>query len=756
MHQPLSRRRFILEAAPASLCTVLFGPTVVIRQMGSGLPAWPDAEAEVFTPDQLRTLTAVADRILPPADDFPGAGAVGTAGFMDRMVARLFPEDEEIFLRGLAALDSRAADLAPGSRTFRGLAPEARDRVLESFEGEEFFVVFRGYTIYACFTLPEYGGNQGEAGWRLIGFEHRNVHDPPFGSYDRDQPEPPEPRLPEPTAPPPLQGSGPVRFEPADEVDFVVVGAGAAGGAIAWELARAGMKVVVLEQGPYLTERDFTHDEIAVRFRDRLTNDRDLQPQTFRNAPDGETSRGRALVYGRAVGGGTLHFTANWWRFRPVDFHEATLLGGLDGTALADWPIGYDDLEPYYTRAEQVMGVSGLAGSHPFEPPRSAPYPLPPLPVKSGGVLFERGARDLGWHPFPAPMAVLSRSYRGRPACRHCGYCEGFGCEWGAKSSSMASVIREAERTGRCEVRPHSYVHRIELDARGRARGVLYFDRDRREVFQRARAVVVSANGAETPRLLLMSESTRFPDGLANSSGWVGRCLMFNVGETVGGLFQHELNEWKSVQPSRVLWDFYDTDLGRGFYGGGGIDARFGSVTPAAFADGLARRVEPSWGDGLRQELARRFSRTMAVATHGTSLPLLANAIDLDPELKDDWGLPALRTTYRDHPDDLACGRFLSARALELLEAAGALETWSRPVEERMGSAHLLGTCRMGNDPETSVIDATHRTHDVPNLFLCDGSSLVTSGRGQPTGTIAALGFRAGELMARAARRGEI
>jgi choline dehydrogenase-like flavoprotein len=146
----------------------------------------------------------------------------------------------------------------------------------------------------------------------------------------------------------------------------------------------------------------------------------------------------------------------------------------------------------------------------------------------------------------------------------------------------------------------------------------------------------------------------------------------------------------------------------------------------------------------------------MAVATHGTSLPLLANAIDLDPELKDDWGLPALRTTYRDHPDDLACAWFLSARALELLEAAGALETWSEPVEEITRSAHLLGTCRMGNDQGTSVIDATHRTHDVPNLFLCDGSSLVTSGRGQPTGTIAALGFRAGELMARAARRGEI
>jgi choline dehydrogenase-like flavoprotein len=375
--------------------------------------------------------------------------------------------------------------------------------------------------------------------------------------------------------------------------------------------------------------------------------------------------------------------------------------------------------------------------------------------VKSGGVLFERAARKLGWHPFPAPMAVLSKPYRGRAACQHCGFCIAFGCEYGAKSSSLATVVREAEKTGMVEIRPQSYVRKVELDARGRASGVVYFDRDRREVFQRARAVVIAANGAETPRLLLMSRSNRFPDGLANSSGMVGRHLMFNGNGGAFGVFPEPLNEWKSVQVSRVLWDFYDTDAKRGFYGGGGFDARFGPVSPGDFATTLAAFTTPGWGESLRGQL-RAFSTMFAVATHSTSLPVATNAVDLDPELKDDWGLPALRVTYRDHPDDIATVSFLTDRGMELLEAAGALERIPLPAGEQTSGVHLLGTCRMGNDPRTSVVDRNHRTHDVPNLFLCDGSSFVTSGRGQPTCTIQTLAFRAGELMATAARRNEI
>jgi choline dehydrogenase-like flavoprotein len=545
-------------------------------------------------------------------------------------------------------------------------------------------------------------------------------------------------------------------FRDSETVDFVIVGSGAAGGVIARELAQGGLTVVVLEQGPKFSLRSFRHDELKDWYLGGITNDAVKNPQTFRNdgAAKAELQKFKpALWYGRGVGGGSLHYTANYWRLREIDFIERSVLGAIPGTGFADWPITYADLEPYYTKVEWEVGVSGLAGASPFDPPRTKPYPMPPLPVKSSGVLFERGARKLGLHPIPAPMAINSQQYHGRPACVHCGFCHGFACEVGAKASTLTTVLPEAEATGRCEVRPESYVFRIETNNEGRATGVTYFDRDRRARFQRARAVVVSANGAETPRLLLMSTSARFPRGLANSSGLVGKYLMFNYSSRADGVFEHELNEYKSVQVTRILHDFYDSDPKRGHYGGGGLDARIGPqpTTWAIRTDSDGR----SWGSAYKARL-KEFPRSMQVASHGTSLALESNNVTLDPDLKDAWGLPAIRVTYKDHPDDLANARFLRDRGAEILEAAGALRVTKATVIEQTSSVHLLGTCRMGNDPATSVVDRYHRTHDISNLFLCDGSSLVTSGRGQPTMTIQALAFRAGEHMVRFARRGEI
>lgn len=545
-------------------------------------------------------------------------------------------------------------------------------------------------------------------------------------------------------------------FKRDEHVDFVVVGSGAAGGVIARELATAGFSVVVLEQGPRLSPSDFEHDDLKYTYLHGITNDPISSPQTFRTDPGAagvQRPGANPLVYARIVGGSSTHFTANYWRFREIDFNERTVLGSIAGTAFADWPLSYAELEPYYTRVEWEVGVSGLAGASPHDSPRSKPYPMPPLPVKSSGVLFERGARKLGLHPFPAPMAIVSQPYRGRPACVNCGFCMGFGCEVMAKSSVLYTMIPEAEATGRCEVRPGSYVSRIETDARGRATGVHYFDARKRALFQRARAVVVCANGAETPRLLLNSSSVRFPQGLANSSGMVGKHLMFNQNTAVHAVFEHELNEYKSVQVTRVVHDFYDSDPRRGFYGGGGIDARIGRQ-PIAWALASGGTL-PRWGQALKERL-QSFPRSMVCAGHATSLPLETNSVSLDPHLKDDWGIPAIRVTYKDHPDDLAIARFLRDRSVEIMQAADARQVWSEPVTERTSSVHLLGTCRMGNDPEHSVVDKYHRAHNVPNLFVCDGSSFVTSGRGQPTLTIQALAFRAAEHIARFARRNEI
>ena len=542
----------------------------------------------------------------------------------------------------------------------------------------------------------------------------------------------------------------------SDEVDFVIIGSGAAGGVLAKELSTNGFRVVVLEQGPYLTEADFSHNEVKILGEDFLTNKPKLQPNTFRKTPAEKATQRRALVYGCLVGGTSVHFTANFWRFHEIDFIERSKIGAIPGTGFADWPITYADLEPHYTKVEWEVGVSGLAGASPFDPPRSKPYPMPPLPVKSSGVIFEGAARKLGWHPFPAPMAILSQPRPGRSACINCGFCLAFGCEVGAKSSSLASVIRMAERTGRCEIRPNSYVHRIEIDSQGRATGAVYFDEKRDTHLQKAKAVVVCANGAETPRLLLLSASKRFPNGLANSSGLVGKYLMLNSGALAMGVFERPLNDYKGYAVSRIVHDFYELDAQKvGFYGGGGLDARF-DMTPIGFAMGSLPPDTPRWGAGFKSALRHNFTRTLEIFGHGTSLPLENNSFSLDPDIKDAWGLPALRLTYKDHPDDVKLGNWLNDRAMELLDAAGAQKKWHFPIGEQEFAVHLLGTCRMGNDPKTSVINSDHRAHDVKNLFLCDGSSLVTSGRGQPTMTIMALAYRAADRITHLAKRGDL
>src|ERR1700720_2325057 len=407
------------------------------------------------------------------------------------------------------------------------------------------------------------------------------------------------------------------KYKTSDEVDFVVVGSGAAGGIIAKELSTNGFRVVVLEQGPYLTEADFNHNEIEILALDKLTNHPKLQPSSFRKTPDEKAKPKRALVYGRCVGGTSVHFTANFWRFHEIDFIERSKIGAVAGTGLMDWPITYADLEPYYTRVEWEIGVSGLAGASPFDPPRSKPYPMPPLPVKSSGVIFERAARKLGWHPYPAPMAILSQPRAGRSACINCGFCLAFGCEVGAKSSSLAAAIRVAERTGRCEIRPDSYVHKIEMDSRGRAIGAAYFDKDKNTHLQKAKAVIVCANGAETPRLLLMSANAQFPNGLANSSGVVGKNLMLNSAAISMGVFEHPLNDYKGFAVSRILHDFYELDAQKvGFYGGGGLDARF-DATPIGFALNGLPPDTPKWGSAFKKTLAQNFTRTMEVFSRG-------------------------------------------------------------------------------------------------------------------------------------------
>ncbi|MDQ2766888.1 MAG: GMC family oxidoreductase [Gemmatimonadota bacterium] len=537
-------------------------------------------------------------------------------------------------------------------------------------------------------------------------------------------------------------------YSDRDAVDFVIVGSGAAGGVLAKELSTAGFDIVVLEQGPWRQSSEFTHDELAIEQRHDLLNIATEPFQTFRTtaAEAPRRNAGMNLRYLRGVGGSTVHFAANYWRFRPSDFKERSIVGSIAGAGLADWPITYEELEPYYTKVEWEIGVSGAPG--PFDPPRSRPYPMPPLPAKSSGALLERAANKLGLHAQAAPFAINSQPRDGRSGCMACGHCTNYGCEFGAKSSTLVTVIPKAIATGRCEVRTECTVFRVDTNAKGRATGVTYWDRDGHERRQRARATILAANGVESARLLLMSTSPHFPHGLANSSGNVGRYLMFNCYSSTFGRFAHPLNEYKGVVTGRIIHDFYEHDSARGFYGGGGIDARF-PYNPIGFALGILPKDVPSWGREYARALRDYYTHSVRFTGHLTSLPQETNSIALDAEHTDSRGRPGLALTYADHDDDRKAQHWFQTKTHALMEAAGASKIWDLPILPSDGSVHLLGTARMGNDPRESVIDRYHRAHDVPNLFVCDGSSLVTSGRGQPTMTIQALAFRAAEHIAR-------
>ncbi len=550
------------------------------------------------------------------------------------------------------------------------------------------------------------------------------------------------------------------QFTPTTEVDFVVIGSGAAGGIMAKQLSTAGLKVVVLEQGgwgKYGHEQDYTKDEWLndnPRDEDRLMSDPSRQRNTFRKTDKDKATAG-THSYGCVVGGGTVTYGGSSWRHLPYEFNEATTVGTIAGTGMADWPISYAELEPYYTQAEWELGIAGQRVNSPFVAPMTKDYPVPPMPLKASGALFKVAAAKLGLTVVEGAVAIISKPYMGRSACVNCGMCSGFGCHVKARSSTAVTMIPAALKSGNCEVRTNSYVREISTDASGRVTGVTYFDANKREVFQRAKAVVLSANAGESARLLLMSKSARFPNGLANSSGIVGRYLMLGNGVSASAIFEHPLNDYKGIVTGAGIVDYVPSDPKRGFYGGGRMTAR-GFDTPINYGLRGLMPGAPRWGAGYKKALREEATHKMTVSCFVTQLPLETNRVDLDPEVKDEWGLPAMRITSTSHPDDFKNMEFFRQKSIEVLEAAGGKRIFAPPVNDSRGGAHNRGTCRMGNDPKTSVVNKFHRAHDVPNLFIVDGSNLVTGGRNHPTMTIQALAFRAAENIIRAAKAGTL
>lgn len=545
------------------------------------------------------------------------------------------------------------------------------------------------------------------------------------------------------------------------KVDVVVVGSGAGGAPVAHTLARAGAEVLVLEKGPRYARGDFLHDEIDSCRRDFFVPFPKDDPHTLRRDPIARAHPTNAGWISRCVGGGTVHMSGFFFRFHPDDFRIVSEHGPIHGSTVTDWPFDYDTLAPYYDQVESVVGVSGALGANPFEPPRKADFPYPPVATHPFASWIDETGRRLGVHPFPVSRAIITRPHEDRSACVYHALCGSYGCEVGAKSSTLAALVPGIEAAGG-KVEAGAMVHEILVDTRGRAAGVRYVDAAGAQREVRADFVVVAGSAVESARLLLMSRSRRFPQGLGNDRDQVGRNLCFSTltrvrafieqeklpAETASTLFETAPFINRAVQDFRRL-----PPEGESFGRGGTLHFLWAHANPIYAAEALIRDGNRLvWGEELMKRMQHRFKAGRMLEMEGYSdwLPTPNMRVDLDPEVRDGWGWPAARITLDRHPSDAATSARLAAEARRLLSAMGG----EAEVTDVGGETWVLqgGTCRMGHDPESSVTTPEGRVHGVPNLFVSDGAALPTTGMAPCTQTILANAFRIGDVVVAANR----
>ncbi|HKC33190.1 MAG TPA: GMC family oxidoreductase, partial [Xanthobacteraceae bacterium] len=500
-----------------------------------------------------------------------------------------------------------------------------------------------------------------------------------------------------------------------EKTDVVIVGVGASGGILAAELGKAGMKVIGLERGPRLTTADFQLDELRYFQRQELRPDKKRQPVTWRSNADTRATPIPTQNYGNQAGGGTVHYGAVSWRLHEDDFRARSQTIERYGasaipqdSSLADWPLSYADLEPYYDRAEYELGVSGKAGNlqgrkidggNVFEAPRRRDYPLPPLDLDQAGILFDAGARKLGLHPFSTPRAILSRPYAGRPACTYCSYCQAFGCFIGAKSSILVTKLPEADATGNFKLVTGAMTYRVNSDNSGRATGVSYWGPDGSDNTIAAEVVILAPFIYDNTRLLLLSKTDKFPNGLANSSGQVGRHIMTHINVRVFATFEDRVNIFMGPSAQRHTIDDYNADNfdhgGLGFIRGAQISVHPAELEAGPIGTAMGMNPPPGvprWGAPYRDFLAKNYTRFAAINAQTENLPYGDQTIDLDPTVRDAWGLPAPRMTYDwRRPNERARAEFMLTKLEEIGRAMGATQVWRGPVAPGSPGGHHEG-----------------------------------------------------------------
>lgn len=522
------------------------------------------------------------------------------------------------------------------------------------------------------------------------------------------------------------------RIDVNDSDAIVIIGSGAGGATLANELAQRGIgKIVILEAGKHFTQADFENDEWAM-FRKISWLDKRISAggwhhtRTYPNLP--------AWIV-KAVGGSTIHWSGVALRFQRHDFRTRQIYGQVDGANVLDWPITLDELAPYYDKAEKKMGVTGSAASG-----------QPPMPESNQYKVVAAGARKIGYRQIIRPVASNSTPYDGRPACQQAGFCM-QGCKIGAKWSALYTEIPKALATGRVELRPESMVLQIQHDRSGKVNGVLYADSKGRKHLQKARVVCVAGNSIESPRLLLNSASSLFPNGLANSSGQVGRNYMNHATAAAVAIHRKPVYMYRGFDIGAVVADEVALNPRRGFQGGYYLEGlALGLPYTAAF-------MKPGgWGRDVTSAL-EQYDHMTAIWVCGEDLAREQNTITLHPTEKDQYGLPVPVVTKTYHRNDEAIAAHGLGQFRKLSEAVGATRVIDMPAYP---ASHNMGTNRMSANARDGVVNRWGQAHDVKNLFISDGSQFTSSSAANPTLTIVALAIRQAEYLAGALRKGEV
>jgi choline dehydrogenase-like flavoprotein len=538
------------------------------------------------------------------------------------------------------------------------------------------------------------------------------------------------------------------------EIDVLIVGSGPSGAVSAKLLTEAGMSVITLEQGNWFDPGDYPGDKKEFELASAKQwhpspNVRDKE----RDYPINTSESDVEPLMQSAVGGSATIWAGHWVPFLPSDFK----VHSLDGVAV-DWPFDYYDVLPHLEAVEKLVSSSGTQGNTGY--PSQAGYPTPQIPVGKTGMKLIEGMDKLGWHWWPGLNAMPSIPWQGQNPCARRGTCM-FGCPEAAKWSPDIVLFKEAKKFGHRMVTGARVKEIIYDDELKRVTGAIYIDQNGRERKQMAKSVIICANAIGTPRILLNSKSERFPKGLANSSGLVGKNLMMHPFSLVMGHFKENIESWYG--PSGQLINslqFYETDKSRGFvrgakWGGmaaGGPLSSKGFVGSEVFADG--GKIEDSWGENWHQMIENKFGKTALWAIVGEDLPEESNRVVLDSELVDSDGIPAPKIIYKTSDNSRKLLQFNADRAEESMLAAGAIAT-SKQVQMRESGWHLLGTVRMGNDPKKSVLNQYGQSHDVPNLYVFDLSAFPTGGGANPTATLMAVAHRQATHMIENARKEE-